>query len=248
MNINDYWLIFTNFVKENYDLEDELIELKYNHTKRVANLMILIASKMNLSTREIILAYLIGLFHDLGRFEQVNREHKFTNLHFDHGAYSNKILFNDNLINKFEVSSNLYLLIRKAVYFHNKKDIPSNLDEYEDLFVKMIRDADKIDIIRVMSNSYQEFSVPPKNELMDKYLSGDTLDLKLINNKSEKALLHLSFMKDLSFAESFEVLKETGNIESYLSNINVKEEYKELFDFLVSQIKEKEKKYVKYKI
>ena len=73
MNINDYWLIFTNFVKENYDLEDELIELKYNHTKRVANLMILIASKMNLSTREIILAYLIGLFHDLGRFEQVNR-------------------------------------------------------------------------------------------------------------------------------------------------------------------------------
>ena len=248
MNINDYWLIFTNFVKENYDLEDELIELKYNHTKRVANLMILIASKMNLSTREIILAYLIGLFHDLGRFEQVNREHKFTNLHFDHGAYSNKILFNDNLINKFEVSSNLYLLIRKAVYFHNKKDIPSNLDEYEALFVKMIRDADKIDIIRIMSNSYQEFSVPPKNELMDKYLSGDTLDLKLINNKSEKALLHLSFMKDLSFAESFEVLKETGNIESYLSNINVKEEYKELFDFLVSQIKEKEKKYVKYKI
>ena len=248
MNINDYWLIFTNFVKENYDLEDELIELKYNHTKRVANLMILIASKMNLSTREIILAYLIGLFHDLGRFEQVNREHKFTNLHFDHGAYSNKILFNDNLINKFEVSSNLYLLIRKAVYFHNKKDIPSNLDEYEALFVKMIRDADKIDIIRVMSNSCQEFSVAPKNELMDKYLSGDTLDLKLINNKSEKALLHLSFMKDLSFAESFEVLKETGNIESYLSNINVKEEYKELFDFLVSQIKEKEKKYVKYKI
>ena len=55
-------------------------------------------------------------------------------------------------------------------------------------------------------------------------------------------------MKDLSFAESFEVLKETGNIESYLNNINVKEEYKELFDFLVSQIKEKEKKYVKYKI
>ena len=248
MNINDYWLIFTNFVKENYDLEDELIELKYNHTKRVANLMILIASKMNLSTREIILAYLIGLFHDLGRFEQVNREHKFTNLHFDHGAYSNKILFNDNLINKFEVSSNLYLLIRKAVYFHNKKDIPSNLDEYEALFVKMIRDADKIDIIRVMSNYYQEFSVPPKNELIDKYLSGDTIDLKLINNKSEKVLLHLSFMKDLSFAESFEVLKETGNIESYLNNINVKEEYKELFDFLVSQIKEKEKKYVKYKI
>ena len=133
-------------------------------------------------------------------------------------------------------------------YFHNKKDIPSNLDEYEALFVKMIRDADKIDIIRVMSNFYQEFSVPPKNELMDKYLSGDTIDLKLINNKSEKALLHLSFMKDLSFVESFEVLKETGNIESYLNNINVKEEYKELFDFLVSQIKEKEKEYVKYKI
>ena len=248
MNIHDYWLIFTNYVKENYDLEDGLIELKYHHTNRVANLMVLIASKMNLADKDIMLAYLIGLFHDLGRFEQVNREHKFTNLHFDHGAYSNKILFNDNLISKFEVPTELHLLIRKAVYFHNKKDIPSNLDEYEALFVKMIRDADKIDIIRVMSNSYQEFSVPPKNELMEKYLNDDTLDLRLINNKSEKALLHLSFMKDLSFAESFEVLKETGNIESYLNNINVKEEYKELFDFLVSQIEEKEKKYVKYKI
>ena len=248
MNIHDYWLVFANYIKENYDLSDELIELKYEHTKRVANLMILIASKMNLSTREIMLSYLIGLFHDLGRFEQVNREHNFTNLQFDHGAYSNKILFNDNLISKFQVPTELHLLIREAVYFHNKKDIPSNLDEYDSLFIKMIRDADKIDIIRVMSNFYQEFSVSPKNELIDKYLRGDTIDLKLINNQSEKVLLHLSFMKDLSFVESFEVLKESGNMDSYLNNVQVKEEYKELFDFLVSQIKEKEKEYVKYKI
>ena len=117
MQINGSFEECSNYVKSNYDINDKLIEIKYEHSKRVANLMILIASKMNLSKREMLLAYFIGLFHDLGRFEQAVREHKFDNSNFDHAAYSNKILFQDDFISKFDIPHELYDVINALQIF-----------------------------------------------------------------------------------------------------------------------------------
>lgn len=246
MQINGSFEEFSNYVKSNYDLSDKLIEIKYEHSKRVANLMILIASKMNLSKREMLLAYFIGLFHDLGRFEQAVIEHKFDNSSFDHGLYSNKILFEEGFIDKFNIPHELYDVIKVAIYYHNKKDIPNDLKGSYELFTKLIRDADKIDIIRVMTENFkQSFTSVPKNEIMDAYLNNQTIDSKLIENLSERVVLNLSFMKDLYFLESREVLESTGNKEKYLDSVLVDENLEEMFLFLVSQINRKEKKYVK---
>ncbi len=246
MQINGSFEEFSNYIKSNYDINDKLIEIKYEHSKRVANLMILIASKMNLSKREMLLAYFIGLFHDLGRFEQAVREHKFDNSNFDHAAYSNKILFKDDFISNFDIPHELYDVIKTAVYFHNKKDIPNDLEGSYELYTKLIRDADKIDIIRVMTENFkQSFTSVPKNEIMDAYLNNQTIDTKLIENLSERVVLNLSFMKDLYFLESKEVLSKTGNKEKYLESVLVDTKLEEMFLFLVSQIDRKEKKYVK---
>ena len=110
------------------------------------------------------------------------------------------------------------------------------------------RDIDKIDIIRVVSELYEEeFTTTPKFELMDLYLNNKPIDLKLIDNKSERTLLRLSFMKNLYFDKSKDILEKTGNINRYLSKVKVSLELQELFEFLVSKIneEEKEKKYVR---
>ena len=90
--MNNYIEYFTNYVNKNYDMNNNLISLKYYHSLRVAKLMTLLARKLNMSEDDILLAFKIGLCHDLGRFYEVLLNGKFDNLKFDHGSYSNKIL------------------------------------------------------------------------------------------------------------------------------------------------------------
>lgn len=57
---------------------------------------------MKLSQEDIELAELIGLLHDIGRFEQVRLYHTFVDKDsINHGEYGAKILFEDGLIRKF---------------------------------------------------------------------------------------------------------------------------------------------------
>lgn len=54
-----------------YDISDEKIKLKVDHTYRVAALSERIANSLGLSDEYVELAWLIGMLHDIGRFEQL---------------------------------------------------------------------------------------------------------------------------------------------------------------------------------
>ena len=60
------------FIKytENYDLRDSNIIRKQLHSIRVMELSEKIAKRLNLSKEKIEIATLIGLLHDIARFEQ----------------------------------------------------------------------------------------------------------------------------------------------------------------------------------
>ncbi len=249
--IDKYWNLFSDYITSNYDLSNDLVNIKYEHTKRVANLMVLLANRLNLSNEEMYLAYLIGLFHDLGRFLEAIKYDKFQGNNFDHALYGNKVLFDNNLISKFNILNSWYPIIKESVFYHNKKELPDNLDNKTLLFAKMIRDTDKIDILKVVADiKAEKFQSTPKLELIDLYLNNKPIDLNLIDTTSEMVLLRLSFMKNLYFDESKEILKATSNKEYYLNKVQVASDYQELFNFLVSKIdeKEKEKKYVRNQI
>ena len=59
---------FEIFVKQ-YDLENKKIKRKYGHSYRVMENAGKIANSLNLSNEEIEISKLIGLLHDIGRFE-----------------------------------------------------------------------------------------------------------------------------------------------------------------------------------
>ena len=144
--MNNYIEYFTNYVFMNYDMNNELISKKYYHSIRVAKLMCLLANKLNMTDKDIELAFKIGLCHDLGRFHEVVKNGNFDNRVFDHGTYSNKILYNDTFVNYMNIDE--HLLFRKAIYFHNKKDISDDLTNREELFVKLIRGSSIIEIYK----------------------------------------------------------------------------------------------------
>ena len=135
MDLDRDLVLFEEYVKDNYDINNPLITMKYIHTLMVVRIMSMLCQKMKLNEEDTKLALYIAVFHDLGRFKEAIRQNEFNNLKFDHGAYSNKILFNDGFISNFDINENDYLLIKKAVYFHNKKDLVDGLSEKERLFV-----------------------------------------------------------------------------------------------------------------
>ena len=234
--------IFNNYVKSNYDINNRLIIEKYLHSIRVSMLMIDLALRLNLSDDDTRLAFQIGLFHDLGRFKEVIRNKKFDNLSFDHAAYSNKILFNDKLINNYDINENDYLTIKKAIFFHNKKDIYMPLNEREELFSKMIRDTDKLDIINVMlPKNILSFKNKYNKKILTDYFNNNKIDLKDLKSSSDRVILYLSFLKDLYFDETKEMAIERRDLNKIICGVPVSFEYQELFNHLVSKVYEKEK-------
>lgn len=136
---------------ENYNPKDEKIKIKINHIERVAEISKKIAQNLKLSEEEIQLAELIGLLHDIGRFEQIRLYNTFNDKDsINHGEFAVKILFEDGLIRKFIETDKYDKIIKLAIVNHNRTYIEEGLTERELLHAKIIRDADKTDIYSVL--------------------------------------------------------------------------------------------------
>ena len=134
-----------------YDNSDKDILLKRRHTLRVMGLSEKIAEKINLSTEEVELAKLCGLLHDIGRFTQIQDFNTYNDLiSLDHGDLGAEILKKDNYIDKFTNKNQDSIL--KVVKYHNKYRVPKTLNEKNRLLTKIVRDADKIDILFLFVN------------------------------------------------------------------------------------------------
>lgn len=92
---------FAEYVR-NYDPSDEKIKLKIDHTYRVAGLCQTIAESLGLSEPDVDIAWLLGMLHDIGRFEQIRRFGTFNDVQsVDHAEFGADLLFKEGLIRKF---------------------------------------------------------------------------------------------------------------------------------------------------
>lgn len=218
MILDDIKNNFLEYVK-NYDSSNKII-IKREHILRVAENCKHIAASLNLDDEYIKLAYLIGICHDIGRFEQVRLYNTFSDKDsgMDHGAYSNKVLFEDGLIRKFIQDDKYDEIIKKAVFNHNKGFIEPNLTDEELLFAKIVRDADKIDILRVITTDkvkdifwYPEF----KGGIIDKkfilkFYKGEKIDYKDFNSNIDLVIAYYEYAHDLYFKESRRIILESN--------------------------------------
>jgi HD superfamily phosphohydrolase YqeK len=203
--------MFKDYLKE-YDMEDNKIDLKYHHSFRVADISSRIAISLNLAKEEIDIAKLTGLLHDIGRFEQETEFHSFKDAKTkDHGYRGSFILFNKGYIKKYIKEDKYDDLIEKAIYSHNKLNIPDEYNEREVLFSKIIRDADKIDILYINSNIDIKSDVGDDDitsEVIESLKKHELIDIQYIHTKLDDILLMVDFVYDIYFKYSIIQLKE----------------------------------------
>ena len=146
--------VFQNYAAQ-YDRSDPKIALKIAHTYRVAELADSIARSFSLTREEIDFAWLLGLLHDIGRFEQVRRYGTFVDRYsIDHAELGADILFNERLIERFPVeglSDQRIRIAETAIRMHNKLKLSEDLDQETAFYCNLLRDADKVDIFRVVA-------------------------------------------------------------------------------------------------
>ena len=212
---------FKEYVKK-YNPEDEKIKIKIAQIEIQAENSKRIAENLNLSQEDIELAELIGLLHDIGRFEQVRLYHTFVDKDsINHGEYGAKVLFEDGLIRKFIKDDKFDRIIKLAIVNHNRADIEEGLTEREKLHAKIIRDADKTDIFTILISGDKK-AIWEKADLSDDKISDEIyrefVEDKRINYKERKTsadilVSHFNYVYDLNFPETRKIIRDNKYID-----------------------------------
>lgn len=126
------------------------VKLKIDHTYRVCGLCQQIATQSGFDENDIELAWLTGLLHDVGRFEQLKRYGTFIDAQsIDHAEFGADILFQEGKIRDYIEDTSEDELLEKTVRCHSAYRVPANYTAREKKFADLLRDADKIDILKV---------------------------------------------------------------------------------------------------
>ncbi len=219
---NSYYNSFSDLTV----LQKKNFEIKKNHSIRVANISLLISEQLKLSTEETKTAFLIGLLHDIGRFKQLIEYNTFNdNISVDHAKLGIETLIE---VNPFEILRfhNEEVLI-KAISNHNKFKIEQGLNDEELFHTKLIRDADKLDILKVLTDYYSNKNGKANHTLtwelekgtsVSKEVAKETLEGKLVTRNKIKSeidvkIMQLSWIYDINFIQSFELLMKNRYLE-----------------------------------
>ena len=212
-----------------YDISNDKIKLKVVHTYGVVKAAEFICRNEKLSEEDTELAILIGLLHDIGRFEQLKKFNSFDDKKFDHALFGVKVLFEDNLIRKFIDDDKYDTIIRKAIEYHSRFKVPDGNTERETLHINIIRDADKLDNFRVKKYEKIETLFDISEEELGKQEVSENIincirEHELIFHGDRKTCMdmwvsYLAFVFDLNFKSSYMFIKNNDYINSNIDKI-----------------------------
>ena len=196
------------------------------------NISKIIAEDLKLNQEEIKLAMLIGLLHDIARFEQEKQYHTFNDFEsFDHGDYGADLL--KKVIRNYIDTNKYDNIIFEAVRNHNKFRIDENLNEQEKFFAKIVRDADKLDIMYETIDIFYKGTEDLVNESdISDYTMNCIRNYQTVETKKNVKMSYLdgiairiAFVFDLNYRKSYEIIKEQNYINRIIDRFNYKNEH-----------------------
>lgn len=240
---------FEKYLDE-YDREDEKIRLKIVHTYGVVEAAREIAVRMGLSDEDRELAEIIGLLHDIGRFEQLKRFDSFQPDTMNHAVYGAELLFGEEkMIRRFVPDDVFDEVIYEAILKHSDFRLEGVKDEKTLLHAKLIRDADKLDNCRVKIEEALEILLGASGEEAGKELISSKVwesclkkESVLSSDRVTKMDYWVSYLAqyyDVNFPETFAIMRENNYLRRIADRIRYEEKDTALkIEFLVKELEE----------
>jgi HD domain len=260
MNQKDLILLKDWFAKycvhfSTHVVEDERnFAIKKDHTYHVCLNALRIGRSLQLNNQDMLLAEAIALCHDVGRFLQYQQYKTFDDdISANHAVLGAKVLLEQDVLRGLpEQEQNL---IVHAVTLHNVFALPDSLDQRTRLFVHIVRDADKLDIWRVLIEYYEQdvesratavtLGLPDAPDYSPTVLAclhqgrmAFKSELKTLNDFK---LLQLTWLYDLNFTRSLKMVEERRYIDKMAAvlpeNVEIREAIDRVRKFVTGNLK-----------
>ena len=231
-----------------YNADDPKIRLKIDHTYRVAELCDRIAHTVPGVNADP--AWLSGMLHDVGRFEQIRRYNTFTDAEsVDHAAFGADLLFVDGLIDTFgEYDEDLRSILEIVIRNHNRLKIDEGLSDLDNTYCQILRDADKIDILRVNVETPIEdiYNVSTEElrqsavteEVKQGFREKRAIPRSVRLTPMDFFVSHICMLYELVYPISIEIVWEQGYLNKMLEFESENEETIEWFKYMRSRLEE----------
>ena len=216
--MKDIMKLYNDYAKT-YNLRDKDIMGKFHHSYRVMEFSIEIAKSLNMTDREIYIVSIAGLFHDVARFKQwIEYKTYIDRDSFDHGDMGYNIT-KELFIDKFDLNDEEKEIVLNAIKYHNKYKVDGNIKDLELTICNIIRDADKLDIIKEQGFITKEEKV--KEELIDNLYEHKMVDNNLVETDLDSIFRLIAFIFDLNFDYSYKYLLNKKIIENKINLIEI---------------------------
>lgn len=221
------------------------ILLKQAHTREVCQNAARIARDLCMDPQASALAEATALFHDVGRFPQYEQYKTFDDsISANHAALGTKALLRNKVLEKLPKHDRDIII--RSVALHNVFSLPAKLDDETRLFAELVRDADKLDILRVFIEYFEQdersrsgavaLGLPDtpgySQEIMSCLKKGEMALKAMLRNQNDFKLLQLSWIFDLNFVSSFRMLVERDLIAGLSEKLPKTDEVAEAVDLV----------------
>lgn len=206
--------------------------IKKDHTFRVTENSRMLASSLDLSEEEVNIAVVSAIFHDIGRFRQLVDFNTFNdNESEDHAETAIGILKENNILQSLdeETQELIFLTIR----LHNKLRLPSKLNSRQLLHSGLLRDADKLDILKVLTDYYSDRNQAPNHTLTwelpkatqvspavaKEILAGKMVSKNEVKSELDVKIMQFSWIYDINFKASIELIIKNRYMEKIYNTL-----------------------------
>jgi len=201
------------------------ILLKQEHTHEVRRNAARIAHDLRLGAHAIARAEATALFHDVGRFPQYEQYKTFDDsLSTNHAALGARVLRRNKVLATLDKHDRDIII--RSVALHNVFSLPVKLDDETRLYAQLVRDADKLDILRVFIEYFEQdaqsrsgavaLGLPDTPGYSQKIVvclrKGQMARKTMLKNQNDFKLLLITWIFDFNFTSSFHMLVERGLI------------------------------------
>ncbi len=225
--------------------------LKKEHTFRVCRNSREIAETIGLCGKDLLMAETAALFHDIGRFPQFLEYGTFVDaVSANHAALSCRVIDEKKFLDGWDPEEKKR--IKDAVFYHNMYAPPAGIEEATLLLTELLRDADKLDILDVITRRYLSVDKEADNYIYlylkdDGNVSTDILedlfqrraaDGSNVQRLNDLKLLQASWIFDLNFDVSIQKTIANGYMEKIFSSMPESDELnhaKTIIDWYIAE-------------
>jgi hypothetical protein len=216
--------------------------IKKAHTLRVIANTRFLAGYLNLSHEEEKTAVLAAVFHDIGRFPQMA---EFSTLNdsvsLNHAELAVEIIKEKEFLSTY--SEETQESVCKTILFHNKFLLPGNLSGKDLLQARLLRDADKLDIYKVLTDYYSDKSQPANHLLtwelpaspkissgvVKEVLSGKLVTKEEVKTETDVKIMQLSWVYDINFKPTIELIFKNRYLEKIYNSLPKNDQVIEIY-------------------